>query len=273
MRTQILTALKACFLASVLCVTSGSFALASDSWAELKDLLYKDKPIEQSSNLVSLTTPYRAKDDRRVPIDIKVKVPPQAIIKTLTLVIDENPMPVSAVFEMGKPKHELNISTFMRLNGPSSVRAIVETSDGKLYMAEKYVKTSGLGACSAPPIGDPKELMANLGEMELTDIGNDRKEKATQLKRQAHLKIKHPNLTGLQMDQITLQYILARFVKTIEVSQGQEKLFTLTGSISFSENPELTFDYKINEGDTLKVRVVDTEKAEFKKTFPVGFGS
>jgi len=273
MRTLILTALKSCLLACVLCVNSVTFALASDSWAELKQLLYKDKTIAKTSNQVILTAPYRATDDRRVPIDIKVQVPPQAVIKTMTLVIDENPMPVSAVFQMGKSKNELHISTFMRLNGPSSVRAIVETNDGTLYMAEKFVKTSGLGACSAPPIGDPKELMANLGKMELTHINKLKKEKATQVKRQARLKIQHPNLTGLQMDQITLQYILARFVKTVEVSQGEEKLFTLTGSISFSENPELTFDYKINEGDTLKVRVVDTDKAEFKKTFPVGFGS
>ena len=74
MRTLILTALKSCLLACVLCVTSVTVALASDSWAELKQLLYKDKTIAKTSNEVILTAPYRATDDRRVPIDIKVQV-------------------------------------------------------------------------------------------------------------------------------------------------------------------------------------------------------
>jgi len=255
----------------VLVMSPGVFA--SDSWRDLKNEIYKDQTIMPASDEVVLDVPYRATDDRRVPVGVKVKLPSELVIKKVTVIVDENPMPVSAVFDISKPKRVLNFSTFMRLNGSSSVRAIVEASDGKIYMTEKFVKTSGLGACAAPPIGDPAEFMANLGAMKLNDVGTEHANKSTKIKRQAHLKIQHPNLTGLQMDQITLHYILARFVDKVVVHQGDQELFTLTASISLSQNPELIFDYQINEGDELSVHVKDTDDAAFQKTFPIGLGS
>lgn len=262
------------------CLMAGSFVLlmssgvfASDSWRDLKNEIYKDQMIQLAKDEIVLEVPYRATDDRRVPVDVKVKLPFDLAIKKVTVIIDENPMPVSAVFDISKPKNVLNFSTFMRFNGPSAIRAIVEASDGKIYMSEKFVKTSGLGACAAPPIGDPAELMANLGAMELNDVGAEQTSQSTKIKRRAHLKIQHPNLTGLQMDQITLHYILARFVDTVVISQGDQQLFTLTASISLSQNPELTFDYQINEGNELNVHVKDTDDAAFQKTFPIGLGS
>lgn len=243
------------------------------TWQGLKDMLYKDRMILPGKTEVTLKAPYRAKDDRRVPVDVSVKLPGNQTIKKLTLIIDENPMPVSAEFEMFKPKNTMNFATEMRLNGPSTIRVIVEGGDGRLYMTERFVKTSGLGACSSPPVGDPEKLMANIGVMQFKDITERDKKKSTRAARMAHIKIKHPNLTGLQMDQITLRYILARFIKTIEVSQTGTKLFKLTGSISFSQDPELAFDYHLADGETLTVKVIDTEKAVFEQSFPLGIGS
>lgn len=257
-----------------LMISGGSAnAETAENWSELKKMIYKDRVILPSKNEITLTAPYRAADDRRVPIDISVRLPQKTLIKQVTLIIDGNPMPVSARFDFNKPKSTFTFATQMRLNGPSNVRAIVEADDGKLYMTQRYVKTSGLGACSSPPVGDPEELLKNLGKMQFKDITKTQSAKASQLNRMAHLKIKHPNLTGLQMDQITLRYILARFIKKVEVRQSGQKLFTLTGSISFSENPELAFDYQLNDGDQLEVKVEDTDKTIFKDTFPLGVGS
>lgn len=247
---------------------------AKTYWQELKQVIYKDRVILPSKGELTLEAPYRAKDDRRVPVTIKSKFIDGRTIKKITLIIDDNPMPVSAVYNMKAPRKSASFSSFMRFNGPSPLRAIVEASDGKLYMVEKYVKTSGLGACAAPPIGDPKELMAGIGTMKLQPVKPyENVRKATQIKRSAHLTIKHPNLTGLQMDQITLQYILARFVKTIDVSHGDTPLFSLTSSISFSQNPELTFDYLYNGSEDITVKLVDTDEATFKQVFPVGLDS
>ncbi len=248
--------------------------VSRDAWSDLKEMVFKNQAILPALNEVTLKTPYRAKDDRRVPINVKAKFTDGRTVKKVTVIIDENPMPVSAVFDMKKQRKEVNFATHMRFNGPSPVRVIVEASDGKLYMKEQYVKTSGLGACAAPPIGDPKDLLAGLGTMKLEPAKSGEKAlQASRLKRAAHLQIKHPNLTGLQMDQITLQYILARFVKTVEVSHGGEELFSLTASISLSQNPDLTFDYLFNGGEDITIKALDTDDTKFEKRFPIGLDS
>lgn len=268
---------KQLFIASlsiILVSLAASPASAGSAWDELKKMVYKDQLILLSKGELKLDVPYRAVDDRRVPIDVKAKFIDGRTVKKVTIIIDENPMPVSAVFTMKKPRKEVHFATHMRFNGPSPMRVIVEASDGQLYMKEQYVKTSGLGACAAPPIGNPKDLLAGIGTMKLAPAKTAKKAlKASTLKRSAHFQIKHPNLTGLQMDQITLQYILARFVKTVDVSHGDEKLFSLTASISISQNPDLTFDYLFNGAENLTVSVVDTDDTVFKKSFPVGFDS
>lgn len=268
-------AMKAAAAIIILASLGNSPATANDAnWAELKGLIFKERAIEASQGEIAIEAPYRAADDRRVPVTIRAKLDDGRTIRKITFIIDENPMPVSAVFDMKTPRNDATFSTFMRMNGPSTLRAVVEADDGKLFMITKFVKTSGLGACAAPPVGDPDELLVDLGKMQLEPkLAEGQPRRTTQIKRAAHLKIKHPNLTGLQMDQITLQYILARFVKKVEIAQGDEPLFTVTGSISFSENPELTFDYKYNGAETISVKMIDTDKAEFSKDFPIGVGS
>lgn len=265
-------------LAVTLCLLTGGIIITearAETWTELKPVIFKEKTLQRADGQITLEAPYRAADDRRVPVTITANLKGNDKIRRITFIIDENPMPVSAVIEMVKLRKSASFSTFMRLNGPSTLRAVVETESGQYFMTQRFVKTSGLGACAAPPVGDPDELLVDLGKMELHakhDEGN-KKVKASKIKRSAHLKIKHPNLTGLQMDQITLQYILARFVNKIEVAHGGQTLFTVTGSISFSENPELTFDYLYNGGQNIKVKMVDTDKATFTETFPIGIGS
>jgi len=51
-------------------------------------------------------------------------------IKSVTIVIDENPMPVSLTVKPHQQRSSLWISANMRFNGPSPVRAIVETENG-----------------------------------------------------------------------------------------------------------------------------------------------
>ena len=71
-----------------------------------------------------------------------------------TLVVDANPAPVAAVFNMSPENGVATISTRLRINAYSHVRAIAETSDGELFMATRFVKASG--GCSAPVIPKTK---------------------------------------------------------------------------------------------------------------------
>ena len=256
---------------------AGMSAVASEPvWDEIKPAIFGDRAIHQGSPVnIVLTTPYRSNDDREVPVAVNAKFADGRTVRSVTIVIDENPMPVSAVVRFDDARRSFAIATNMRFNGPSPIRAVVETSDGKLYMREAYVKTSGLGACASPPVGDPKEALASLGQMELTNpLTDDENElRLTRVTQKARLAIKHPNLTGLQMDQITLQHIPARYISNIEIRQGDERLFTVESGISLSENPEIEFDYQLNGSGTIGVYARDTDGTEFRRQFPVGTGS
>ena len=246
-----------------------SSGMETNSWAELKSDVYGERPIEDApEGLVTLDVPYRATDDRRVPVAASARFGDGRTVKSLSLIIDENPVPVSAVFEMDAPRDAFSTTVAMRLNGPSNVRAVVEASDGRLYMTHAFVKTSGLGACAAPPITGVEAALASLGQMEL-EGGSTLDRLKSAKTREATLDIRHPQHSGMQMVQISLLYIPARYVDTVEAWQGDEKLFTMTGSISLSEDPSIAFPMPEGDGD-MRVRITDTEEEVFEKRFPLG---
>jgi sulfur-oxidizing protein SoxY len=125
-------------------------------------------------------------------------------------------------------------------------------------------------------VNDPQVALTWLGNMELTHPAADGDEVASDMSgaiRTANLKIMHPNLTGLQMDQITLQHIPARYISRIEIREGDEPVLTVESGIALSENPEIEFDYALNGSQTLSVYARDTDGTEFRREFPVGTGS
>ena len=117
--------------------------------------------------------PYRTYNDPRTDIGTHVTAPFGEFIKTVTLIIDENPMPVSAVFELAEPRRAFAFSGSMRINGPTMVRIVAETDRGNFYMQETFVKTSGTGACSAPPGTDPLIALETLGTMKFKLLEGD----------------------------------------------------------------------------------------------------
>jgi sulfur-oxidizing protein SoxY len=75
------------------------------------------------------------------------------------------------------------------------------------------------------------------------------------------------------MDQITLQYILPRYVDKIDVVQGAQPLATLEAGISLSENPSIAFDYVANGASHMTVTAKDTDDTVFKHQLPISPGS
>jgi sulfur-oxidizing protein SoxY len=244
------------------------------SWAKLKPSVYGDRQIIVSDHIVKLDTPYRAKDDRQVPITVTAQLPDGRSIRSVNIIIDENPMPVSLTVHPQTQRSYLWVSANMRFNGPSPIRAVIEADDGKLYMSEKMVKTSGLGACASPPVTGMDEAIVTLGNMSLQLEGLVHSAAlARQHKRRARLDISHPNLTGLQMDQITLQYILPRYVSKIDVALGKDKLLSMEAGISMSENPSIAFEYTDNGASQMSVQIEDTDESVFRKSFQINLGS
>ena len=110
-------------------------------------------------------------------------------------------------------------------------------TDGRLFVTEAYIKTSGQGACAAPPGTDPELALATLGDMELVVSGNLPGTALAHRLRRLDLGISHPQHSGMQMDQITLLFIPMRYVETLSVDTDGGGYVDITGSISLSENP------------------------------------
>ena len=136
------------------CATGGrAFAQAADepdSWPELVHLFFNDAQIQEDQGLVSFEAPVRAEDAAIVPMSFSAKLPEgdtRRVVK-LTLVIDENPVPLAAAFTLGEKAGDTRISTRVRVNSYTNARVVAELSDGSLHMATRYIKASG--GCSAP---------------------------------------------------------------------------------------------------------------------------
>ncbi len=240
-------------------------AVEDDPWPELREMLFEDREILPGEGVISLEAPYRAYEAAIVPITMVAEMPQTAErhIKTITLIVDKNPVPVAAVFGLTRKAGNATIATRIRVNAYTNVRVVAETSDGRLYMASKFVKASG--GCSAPASKDQDQAMARLGKIKL------KQSKAVQLNQpnEVQLLISHPNYSGLQMDQVTRHYIPAHFVEDVRVSYGDELIMTVEGAISLSEDPTFRFTYVPEGPGDLSVEVRDTDDAVFSGKWPV----
>jgi sulfur-oxidizing protein SoxY len=108
--------------------------------------------------------------------------------------------------------------------------------------------------------------------MQQTDLTDDIAA-ATQLRRRAELDTKHPQNTGLHVNQVTMMFIPLRFISRIEVRQGDEVIWTMDGGMTLCENPRIAFDYQVNGAGRLRVRAEDTRHGVWEQSFPIGSSS
>lgn len=256
-------------LAAALACTSAQFAKAAetiDPWPELVRDIFNGRPIGDGSRLISIDMPSRAEDAALVPVTLRTMLPPvdARTVKKITLVIDQNPAPVAATFEIAAGV--TMISTRVRVDSYSNVHAVAELSDGQLYVATTFVKASG--GCSAPAIKNLDQTNADLGQMRFRQFARaaDEPRSAPQ---EAQVMIRHPNNSGLQRDQITLLYVPAFFIRELRIRQGTELILAMEGGISISENPNIRFNYVPHGAATIEVEAVDTGGHVFKGDWPV----
>jgi sulfur-oxidizing protein SoxY len=82
--------------------------------------------------------------------------------------------------------------------------------------------------------------------------------------REGQIKIRHPQYSGLQLNQATGYYIPAKFLRVIDVARGGERILRVEGGISLSEDPHLRFTYAPGGDDTIEVTAEDTDGRIFK---------
>jgi sulfur-oxidizing protein SoxY len=262
MRSAVIRSAAAFVLAVGLGFSFHAPASADDNaaWNGVKEATFGSRAIEDGAGKISLDAPYRAEDASTVPISVRLPADFAKTVKELTLIVDKNPSPVVATFTYGDAagSGERVLATRVRIDQYSDVRAIAETTDGKLYMVARFVKASG--GCSAPAAKDAEEAAKSLGKMKIKTAFTDPEK--SQL-REAELMIKHPNNSGMQMDQLTGLYTPAHFVDKIEVKTGDKLVFAMTGGISISENPHFRFTYEGKPSDVMSVHAEDSKGLVF----------
>jgi sulfur-oxidizing protein SoxY len=236
---------------------------AKDRWPELASNIFGGQPLADGAGLLALEMPARAEDAAIVPLTVRSTLPPMDTrrVRSITIVIDENPAPMAAIFHIGPGAVVPVISTRVRVNSYPNVHAVAELSDGKLYVVKTYVKASG--GCSAPAV---KADRANIGEMRFRHLASSAEDASNT--RTAQLMIRHPNNSGLQMDQITRLYIPPFFVGALKIWQGDGLLLEMEGGISISEDPNIRFTYVPDGSRSLRAEAVDTAGHVFSGSWP-----
>ncbi|MEO8316952.1 MAG: quinoprotein dehydrogenase-associated SoxYZ-like carrier [Bradyrhizobium sp.] len=241
---------------------------AYDPWPGLVQDIFNNRPMNDGGDVIAIEMPYRAEDAAIVPVTLRTRLAPgdSRRVLTITLVIDQNPAPMAAKFELGPDARVSEISTRVRVNNYSDVHAVAELSDGKLYMTKTYIKASG--GCSAPAGKNAEEANNRLGQMRYRQFAKSG-EGPTSGAREAQIMIGHPNNSGLQMDQVTQLYIPAFFVNELHLWQDDSLVLAMVGGISISEDPNIRFTYVSNGGKRFRAEAKDTEGHLFQHEWKV----
>src|SRR3954465_11146929 len=164
-------------------------------WGKVKRSLFEDRPmLESAAGIVELDAPARAEDAAVVPIAIRTKLEqtPERYVKRIYLIVDNNPSPIAATFDLSVASGRADVETRIRVDQYTYVRAVAELSDGTLAVDRRFVTPSG--GCSVAP-GKDAATAARLGRMRLAV-----EQSAYNQARLAQLMISHPNDAVLGMD-------------------------------------------------------------------------
>lgn len=224
-------------------------------WNEvLKPQYFAGKTILDGKDIIQLSSPVRAEDPALVPVKVTANLEQtkDKYIKRLLLLIDNNPVPFVGEFEFTPDSGKADIAMRVRVNSYSYIRAIAEMNNGDLYMVKNYVKASG--GCSAPVGADYDAAMLRLGKMKFRLDSDLQEGKPTM----AQLLISHPNLTGMQMDQVTRFKRKSHFIKQIKVSFDGKAILTAKTDIAISSDPNFRFYFVPKKKGGLKAEFTDT---------------
>lgn len=242
-------------------------APSDDPWPSLATQIFGGERLLDGGGVVAVDAPYRAEDAAVVPVTLRLLLPESdpRRLKKLTLVIDGNPSPLAAEFEPGPDSGITRIATNVRVNSYTNIHAVALLSDGSLYGTRRFVKASG--GCSAPSASRGDGAIA-VGTMRFRQFAAQATPTDASPLPQAQLMIRHPNFSGMQMDQLSHLYIPTRFVQTVRIWQGDAVLLSISGGISIAENPQFRFDYRPNGATKFRAEVVDSTGTTFSAEWP-----
>lgn len=227
-------------------------------WDNLQKSFFPGKQIEQG-DFIHITAPYRAESGAQVPFafDIDYPMTPEKYVKNVSIIVDGNPVPLTAIFHFNPKSGKAAISTRIRLEVDAYVHVVAETSDGKYYVNATTVRASG--GCGGTISGDREAAKRGAGKMKLAVKPAKAGEVA-----EAKLLIKHPMFTGLQRDLVSMGYWPAFFVNKIEAKFNGETVMSADTFIGISEDPSIQFNFVPQQSGKLVVNIEDNEGGKFQ---------
>ena len=252
-------------LALSACPLAARAQAVADPWPALQQSYFPGKKLEPAP-FIHVTAPARAASGDQVPFGFSIDHPMAAnnYIKSVTVLVDANPVPLTAVFHFKPESGKAEMSTRIRFDTDSPVHVVAESNDGKLYVSTVTVKASG--GCGGSVQGDDPAVMADAGKMKVAlggplNVGGINK---------ARLLIRHPMYTGLQRDLATNGYRPAYFIEQVAISYNGKPVMVANTSIGLSENPTLEFPFIADRPGALSVVLQDNTGATFRQAINVG---
>ncbi len=271
MRTILQWTLAACMaLFSVVPVLANEKAepdpAKSQYWEPIKQIMFGDRVINPDTrDIIRVYLNVRADDASTVPVAVKAQIDQteKEYIKSIYVIVERNPSPTAGVFHFTPESGRAQVETRLRFEDYSFVRAVAEMNDGRLYMAQRWVKAAG--GCSAP---NGKKFSASvLGNMKLRfDDENITYHKPNLVQ----LLIRHPNESPLAADFV--EGSTPEFVRHVKVTYEGKTVMDAQVDFSISDNPNFRFFFTPEEKGQLKIEVEDTLDRKFNHSIDISTG-
>ncbi len=236
----------------------------SPYWGQIREMMFGDRVINtDAQNIIRVYLNTRADDSSTVPVAVKAQIDQteKEYIKTIYLIVERNPSPTAGVFRFSPDSGRAQVETRLRFEDFSFVRAVAEMNDGRLYMAQRWVKAAG--GCSAPNAKNrlPESL---LGKMKLRFDDESISYNKPNL---VQLMIRHPNESALASDFDAEQ--VPQFVRSVRVTYDGRTVMDAEVDFSISDNPNFRFFFTPQDKGELRIEVEDTHDKRFTHSIDI----
>lgn len=226
--------------------------LGSPNWQGLAQTFFGSQPVRFDAR-VKVNIPSIAENQRSFPVAIDARALPH--VRRILLFADLNPIPLAVDFKPGKAAPYL--STNIKLDQRTPVRAAVQLDDGSWLVSGHWVDAAG-GGCSMPPLSRARgDWAQHLGEMR-------GRAWSTPAGARVRVTFRHPMDTGFVANIPT--YNLEQV--SVTGADGAQ-LATMTIEASVAEDPEFGMIVSAKAGDALRIAGRDTNGIEYKATLMV----
>ena len=224
------------------------------AWEFLRPHFYAQREIgEVDESYMHMDAPTSTPDPAATPVSLHFGAGAVGTIRQVRVIIDHNPSPIASTIDIapGVPISEIDFR--VRVDRFTSVRAIAETTDGRLEMRSRWIEASG--GCSAPPSGSGEGKTGDIRFRESPDG------------KSLQVSIRHPNHSGFEIDPRSGDTIAPHYVSHITLSAAGKPVIDVDSGISISENPTFRIVSEQPLAMPLTLDATDSKDAHFSATW------